>query len=69
MQAPINPAAMGPNGVPTNPINFLIAAADMHQNGQLPSQAPTPQRSIPRGQSVGLPTIARRVRKTLKVIK
>lgn len=57
------------SGVPTDPMNFLIAAADMHKNGQLPSQAATPQRSMPKGQSMNLPVTSHRAKKNIKVIK
>lgn len=50
-------------------MNFLIAAADMHKNGQLPSQAATSQRSIPKGQSMNLPVTSHRAKKNIKVIK
>ena len=56
--------AMSPNGVPANPINFLIAAADMSKNGQLA----TSQRSMPKGQSTTLPAL-RKPRKNIRIIK
>ena len=43
--APIIPAAMqqGPGGAPASPVNYLMAAADLHNNGGLADA----QRSAP----------------------
>lgn len=64
---PASSAAMSPNGVPTNPINFLVAAAQMSKNGELPGAA-TPQRSMPKGQSTTMPAL-RKPRKNIRIIK
>lgn len=77
-QAPMLPpgmmqqAAGGTSPGSASPLNFLIAAADMQKNGQLPQMGPgaaTPQRSMPKGQSMNLPTTAKRERKNIRVIK
>lgn len=71
--APMLPseAMQSSSGAPTNPLNFLIAAADMQKNGQLPSQAnaATPQRSMPKGPSLDPLRAPRRGHKNIRLIK
>lgn len=59
------------NGAPTNPINFLIAAASAAKQGQVggAESLGSPQRSMPKGAASNLPATRKSAPKSLKVIK